>query len=117
MYVAGVTSSTDFPVRNPVQSTNAGWQDAFAAKFNSAGALLYSTYLGGVNVDIANAIAVDPAGNAYIAGQTTSANLAALHEGLQAVGLEETSSQRSACAVRSRVRSSNGSARSMRCRT
>ena len=40
--------------------------------------LVYSTYLGGVNLDIANAIAVDSTGAAYIAGQTTSANLASI---------------------------------------
>ena len=47
---------------------------------NSAatGALIYSTYLGGVNLDIGNAIAVDGSGNAYIAGQTTSSNLASI---------------------------------------
>ena len=50
----------------------------FAAKFSAAGALIYSTYLGGVNLDIGNAIAVDGSGNAYIAGQTTSANLASI---------------------------------------
>ena len=78
VYVAGETSSIDFPIRAAAQSTNAGWQDAFAAKFSAAGALIYSTYIGGVNLDIANAIAVDGSGNAYIAGQTTSANLASI---------------------------------------
>ena len=77
-YVAGETSSTNFPIRGATQSTNAGWQDAFAAKFSPAGALVYSTYIGGVNLDIANAIAVDATGAAYIAGQTTSANLASI---------------------------------------
>jgi hypothetical protein len=78
VYVVGETSSIDFPIRAATQSTNAGWQDAFAAKFSGAGALIYSTYLGGVNLDIANAVAVDGSGNAYIAGQTTSSNLAAI---------------------------------------
>jgi hypothetical protein len=77
-YVTGETSSIDFPIRAAAQSTNAGWQDAFVAKFSAAGALIYSTYIGGVNLDIANAIAVDGSGNAYIAGQTTSSNLASL---------------------------------------
>jgi hypothetical protein len=77
-YVTGMTSSIDFPVLNAVQSTNAGWLDAFATKFSSAGTLLYSTYIGGGNVDIGNAIAVDTFGNAYIAGQTVSRTLCSL---------------------------------------
>jgi Bacterial Ig-like domain (group 3)/Beta-propeller repeat len=48
---------------------------AFVAKFNSAGtALLYCTYLSGADNDAADAIAVDAAGNAYVAGQTHSAD-------------------------------------------
>jgi hypothetical protein len=43
------------------------------AKLNVTGAgLVYSTYLGGNVADIANAIAVDAAGNAYVAGWTYS---------------------------------------------
>ena len=78
VYVTGETSSVDFPLRLAVQSTNAGWQDMFAAKFSGAGALIYSTYVGGVNLDNGNAIAVDGSGNAYIAGETTSAELASI---------------------------------------
>ncbi|MEO7653382.1 MAG: SBBP repeat-containing protein, partial [Bryobacteraceae bacterium] len=45
------------------------------AKLNpSASALIYSTYLGGVYTDEANAIAVDAQGNAYVAGTTRSPN-------------------------------------------
>jgi hypothetical protein len=48
---------------------------AFVAKFNSTGtALLYCTYLSGAENDAADAIAVDALGNAYVAGQTASAN-------------------------------------------
>jgi hypothetical protein len=78
VYVAGVTSSTDFPVRSAAQSANAGWLDGFAAKLSASGALVYSTYVGGLNTDMANAIAVDASGCAYIAGMTASANLASL---------------------------------------
>src|ERR1700678_37132 len=37
-------------------------------------ALIHSTYLGGGSVDIANAVATDPLGNVYIAGQAVSSN-------------------------------------------
>lgn len=74
-YVAGVTSSADFPTLKPAQSALRGAMDAFAAKVSAAGALVYSTYLGGSGVDIANAIAVDWSGSAYIAGYTYSTDL------------------------------------------
>lgn len=50
--------------------------DAFFTVLNSAGSdLVYSTYYGGGNEDIGNAIAIDSSGNGYIAGQTNSNNL------------------------------------------
>jgi len=49
--------------------------DTFVRKLNAAGsALLYSAYLGGENVDIGRSIAVDASGNAYLAGETLSAD-------------------------------------------
>jgi hypothetical protein len=75
-YIAGVTGSSDFPLLHPLQAAKRGSStDAFAAKFTSAGTLVYSTYLGGSGMDAANAIAVDAAGNAYVAGQTFSSDL------------------------------------------
>ena len=41
-----------------------------------ASALLYSTLLGGKKYDSGYGIAVDPAGNAYVVGQTISTNFA-----------------------------------------
>jgi hypothetical protein len=78
IYVAGETSSVNFPIRSAVQSANAGWQDAFVSKFGPTGTLVYSTYIGGANLDMVNAIAVDPSGCAYVAGQTTSSTLASM---------------------------------------
>jgi uncharacterized protein (TIGR03437 family) len=77
-YVAGCTTSTNFPTQSPFQATHKGGtagqaQDAFVTKFVPAGnALAYSTYLGGTGDDVANYIAVDAAGTAYVAGFTTS---------------------------------------------
>ncbi len=77
-YVTGSTLSADFPTYNPLQGTYAGSannSNAFVAEINSSGtALVYSTYLGGNGPDSGNGIAVDSAGNAYVAGQTLSPN-------------------------------------------
>jgi uncharacterized repeat protein (TIGR01451 family) len=73
VYITGNTSSTDFPTLNPLQPTNHGNFDAFVTKIKADGsALLFSTYLGGVDDDQAYGIALDSAGNAYITGYTDS---------------------------------------------
>jgi hypothetical protein len=72
-YVTGQTLSTDFPTANAVQGTNAGAYDAFVTKLNADGsALVYSTYLGGINSEVGYGIAADSAGNAYVTGDTGS---------------------------------------------
>lgn len=73
-WITGVTQSTNFPTLNPRQPTAGGLEDAFAAKFGPSGTLLFSTYLGGDQDDSGNAIAIDGANKAYIAGQTRSDN-------------------------------------------
>jgi hypothetical protein len=91
-YVVGQTSSTDFPLSHPFQSSlvlqdcGVGYygditpcgDTAFVTKLNSTGsALVYSTYLGAIGGDFetGRAIAVDNAGNAYVAGNTSSSYL------------------------------------------
>jgi hypothetical protein len=77
-YVAGSTSSYDFPTVNPLQGGNASsnyWSEVFITKLNTTGtAIVYSTYLGGSENDAAYGIAIDSSGNAYITGDTTSPN-------------------------------------------
>ncbi|MGZ8846483.1 MAG: SBBP repeat-containing protein, partial [Pyrinomonadaceae bacterium] len=83
-YVTGLTESLDNPFTQayegfPVTSgafQRRGSYDAFVTKLNPQGsALVYSTYLGGsAGVDRGWAIALDDAGNAYVTGDTTSAN-------------------------------------------
>jgi len=83
-YVAGQTSSSDFPTVNPLQANKRGILNAFVAKLNAAGsALIYSTYLGGSYQDWGNAIAVDSSGNAYVTGQACSSDFPT-HNPLQA---------------------------------
>lgn len=73
-YIAGSTNSPNLSTSaGSVQSANAGGSDGFVAKLNAAGsAFLYATYLGGNRNDVVFGLAVDPTGNAYVTGYTTS---------------------------------------------
>jgi len=75
-YVAGYTPSTNFPTTTGAFDTsyNLGG-DLFMTKVNPTGsALVYSTYVGGSSEELPTGLAVDSAGNAFIAGETLSAN-------------------------------------------
>ena len=57
------------------QTAFGGGHDAFVTKFNPTGSgLVYSTYLGGNDLDVGYGIAVDGSGNAYVTGYTQSTN-------------------------------------------
>jgi hypothetical protein len=81
-YLTGQTNSTDFPQVNPIPGACQGTcgtgsfpQDAFVTEVNAAGnALVYSSYLAGSVFTEGFGIAVDGAGNAYVAGLTISAD-------------------------------------------
>jgi hypothetical protein len=78
-YVAGRTSSTNFPTENPYQNDQ-GYTDAFVTKLNTAGnGLVYSTYLGGNAWDIAYGLTVNGSGNAFITGCTMAADFPVLN--------------------------------------
>ncbi len=81
-YVVGTTASRDFPLVRPIQSELVGERclqcprsffyvsctDAFVTKLAPDGSgAVYSTFLGGVNLDRGRAIAADARSNAYIA--------------------------------------------------
>jgi hypothetical protein len=82
VYLAGSTTSIDFPITTgAIQSNLAGPQNIFIVKLTPTGSpssqLLYSTYLGGSGTDSLAGIAVDPntsSPNIYIAGSTSSPN-------------------------------------------
>ena len=75
IYVAGVTNSTNFPVTTGAfQTSPGGGQDGFVTKISSAGTLAYSTYLGTFGFDWVSGIALDSAGNAYVAGYTSASS-------------------------------------------
>ena len=75
-YVAGSTSSSEatFPVTvGPGLVYGGGPADGFVAKIRADGTgFVYAGYIGGADADVASGIAVDAAGNAYVAGWTTS---------------------------------------------
>ena len=71
-YVVGFTKSAIFPTFNPLLDRQQG-NDAIVTKLDSTGtALVYSTYLGGTKSDTARSVAIDAAGNVYVAGLTKS---------------------------------------------
>ena len=84
-YVTGYTFSTNFPtvnalIYNPAVTTNSGYHlagsnDVFVTKIAPNGTnLVYSTYLGGTNIDEGEGIAADAGGYAYVTGYTGSTN-------------------------------------------
>ncbi len=75
LYIAGWTEAMNFPIAGAYQASNKGSVNAFVAKLSAAGtSLIYATYIGGNSDDRAWGIAVDPSGNAYVTGSTTSNN-------------------------------------------
>ncbi len=76
--IAGSTSDVDFPVTaGAFQSTSHGGQtDGFLMKLSPSGsAVVYSTYVGGSDIDNASAVAVGPDGSAVLGGITLSVDL------------------------------------------
>ena len=72
-YVTGFTYSPDFPVTPGAYDTARAGLDAFVVKFSPSGSsLVYSTFLGAAGREQGYDIAVDAAGNAYVAGLTES---------------------------------------------
>ncbi|MCC6535966.1 MAG: SBBP repeat-containing protein, partial [Bryobacterales bacterium] len=72
-YVAGWTDSTNFPTLAAFRGFS-GSVEAFVAKISPSGSPVWVTYLGGSGEDRALGIDVDPWGNVYVVGFTTSSN-------------------------------------------
>jgi hypothetical protein len=71
-YVAGKTASADFPVTpGALQPASRGF-NAFLTKLDPAGAILYSSYLGGTGEEFVAGVSAGPQGDIYIGGWTTS---------------------------------------------
>lgn len=69
IYITGQTQSSGLATPGAYKTSRNG-ADAYVAKFNSSGSLIYCTYFGGSSSDDPRAITVDDLGNVYIAGMT-----------------------------------------------
>ena len=84
IYVAGYTTSTNFPTANTSSTNAAGLEDGFVLKLGSSGTnVVYAMRLGGTNSDFARDIAVDPTGNPIVTGYTSSTNFPTTTNALQ----------------------------------
>ena len=72
-HVTGETCSSNFPTLNALQATYGGNCDLFVTKLNFAGSgLLYSTYVGGSQYDVASLLGMD--GTMVVVGGTTASS-------------------------------------------
>ncbi len=69
-YISGYSN---FSWGSPVNPITAASVDAFAAKYNSSGALQWNTFLGGPGFDTGFNLTADPAGNLYVMGNSAAA--------------------------------------------
>jgi len=75
VYVTGSASSSNFPTANAFQPALKGTRNAFVTKINASGSsFIYSTYLGGTGDDRGSGITADSSSNAYVTGETSSAD-------------------------------------------
>lgn len=89
--VTGQTDSSNFPVTADRFHTKRDNVDAFVARLNADGSrLLSSTFLGGDGDDIGRAVALDSAGNPWVAGSTTSNNFLVEAPSMQRTRIGET---------------------------
>lgn len=77
VYVAGLTSSYNFPVTaNAIQVKNKWSDEGFFAVFDSSGKKLkYSTYFGGNSADLIETVILDESGNILMNGKTMSTDM------------------------------------------
>ena len=75
LIIVGHTASNNFPMLNAYNDTfGGGLFDVFVAKFTSTNQLIFSTYLGGSDMDQIYSVAIDSEDNIIVAGNTQSSN-------------------------------------------
>ncbi len=79
VYIAGYTQSSNFPVVAGFDMSYSGSTDGFICKFNSAGALGWSTFAGGNASDAMRDCVADSSGNIYVVGYTQSTDFPTLN--------------------------------------
>ena len=73
--ITGLTSSTNFPIAGAVQESNSGGNDIYVTQLDPTGSLAWSTYFGGSENDLGNALTLTPSGDILVAGQTVSTDI------------------------------------------
>lgn len=77
VYTTGQSfSTTDMATAGAYQNTIGGSSDIFIQRYNTLGNLIWSTYLGGTELDAGMAIATDASGDVFVVGKTFSSGLA-----------------------------------------
>ena len=66
VWLAGQTTSADLPTRGALQESLGGESDGFVARMRLGEPLEFATYLGGESRDIAEGLAISPAGTVWI---------------------------------------------------
>jgi hypothetical protein len=102
IYLTGSTTSVNFPLAaNAFQTLYGGNGDAFLTKLSAnAVSLVYSTFIGGSNLDEGNAVTVDSSGNAVVVGFTNSTDFPlrdASQDILGVFGAEKCSNTNTVC--------------------
>jgi hypothetical protein len=73
VFISGRTSSSSGIASGGFQNSyGGGSNDAFLAKFNSAGTLLWATYYGGSDDDLGSSVTIDAFGDAFLCGYSNS---------------------------------------------
>ncbi|MCU1261648.1 MAG: hypothetical protein JWO80_4533 [Bryobacterales bacterium] len=108
VFIVGSTSLANFPLVNSIIPSVEGVSSGFVSKVDAAGSrLLFSMILPGPA--FVNAIALDPAGNAYVTGSTTNVNFPITSNAFQKSGPKNTAFATSSYAFVTKI-SSNGNA-------
>ena len=76
VYITGEVSGTPagLATAGAYQTSNAGNEDAYLAKFDPSGSLLWATFFGGAGTEYGTGVSCDPSGNVYLTGWSSSSS-------------------------------------------
>lgn len=84
-WLAGDTDSSDLPALAAYQGFHKLGTDGFLARFSAEGALVSSTYIGGIGNETVRALGVSPGGEVIVAGGSDSLDLITTGATLQSI--------------------------------